>query len=377
MRHPEIMLKYSGPSHGVRILKNLMDRAIGEGQTSLPRCSVLSSTISETDAVLSQDRAAIRELPYVLSGMIDHPIYWEVDEATAAALIRTDAPRDPQLRGMRLPHETIWVGLPPLFSIFHRDTGTHRIEGVYIAEDWMPSRQKLYRLAGIPGLPQMGDLSEEDKSKIEKVFIDSVESKTPATEFLERCIMVVAVGESRTPYRVEKLRAPNGQAYELVNRDDALVSFWIFPEDPGREVAIEGNPGDLETQRFVTNLLMALQAGYLKDERVQPAVPKSPKKIKRAERKGTSFAPYSVIKLGSRAVGSTPSRSRRKSGAGTKDRVIRGYWNHYWVLEENLGDRNALEKRHRENKTPLCKVRMWVPPQIVGSPNVKTYLVKA
>ena len=28
MRHPEIMLKYSGPSRGVRILKNLMDRMV-------------------------------------------------------------------------------------------------------------------------------------------------------------------------------------------------------------------------------------------------------------------------------------------------------------------------------------------------------------
>jgi hypothetical protein len=370
MRHPELMLSASG----ARVAIEFMQRKLREFQETFPEfpmSCLLAQLALESPHVPENQRAAAREMPYILSLIKERPIFWELDVALASAMLATDPPEDPGLSEFRLPHPAIWVSVPPIFDVWNDETGFHKVEGFYLAEDWVPSRKKLLQHISA------GDVQLHDESVSRSDLMEAFNKgihESPES-ILERAILVMIVGESRTDPVKDKI-VVEGQAFEVVTRDDALISFWIYTEDPSRQQQ-EKLPHSDSARRTVTNLLMAIQADYITQERVVPKKPKSPKKVARASRRGASFSEYSVIRLGKRyAADNAPSRGKGGKPGEQRDRIIRGHWAHYWVLGENVGHQVQLAIQPREGKAPLFKIRKWIKPVIIGNPPIKTYLVK-
>jgi|SaaInlStandDraft_5_1057022.scaffolds.fasta_scaffold00385_13 hypothetical protein len=359
MRHPQIMMNGTS-EHTLRWMRRSMDRS-----SEMPPCSLHAANLLGLSSS-SVGRANDLEIPYALSQMVDAPIFWELEEATALALMRTD-PGAPDLRGFRLPFPSIWVGMPPLFELQDRQTGGHKIEGFYLVEDWIPNRYKLYEKAGIPDSRKMSSLTETELRSLEVEFLRDV--------VLYRSVLVIAVGESKNGVVKTQFSTLSGgrrTTFEGVERNDTLLSFWIFTEDPDRELIVAKNHGEDVLTRLTVNLLMALQEKYLSKQTVVPRRPKSLKKVKRALRRGQTFDPFTVLRL----APSTRTSSGGGGGGGpTKDRVIGGYWQHLWVKAENIGERRVLAER--QGKVSLLhKIRVWVRPNVIGNPTSRTTLVK-
>lgn len=370
MRHPEIMLGASGARVGVEFLLHRMEEVRKE-RPDLPMSTLLAQEAVPLNPTTGE-RASVREMPYILGLLSKHPIYWELDPALAAAMLATDPPDDPGLHGLRLPHSAIWVGVPPIFEIWNEETGMHKVEGFYIAEDWIPSRNKLFEKLSRKNV-QLHELHSTERNIVAEAFQEAMDSGQ-AGDVLERAVLVLVVGESRSKPAVRNVMA-YGHNYEVVTRDDALLSFWIFTEDPERKQE-EYTPGSDLARKTVINFLMALQSDYLSHEKVVPKKPKSPKKVARAERRGESYSEYSVIRLGKRYSSSETAKGTKAKPGEQRDRIIRGHWAHYWVLEENVGSQVRIEMREREDRRPLYKIRRWIRPVIIGNPPIKTYLVK-
>ena len=371
MRHPELMLSTNGFRVAVDFLHAEMTK-FQKVATTFPTSTLLAEVAISSPNYGPQERAGIRELPYVLGLVKKLPIFWELETNFAKAMLATDPPEDHGLAGFRLPYPAIWVDAPPILNVFNQETGMHKLEGFYLAEDWVPSRRRILDFVGKSNL-QISDLDEELQRQLDKMFVECL--KTRPTDVMERAILVLMVGESHGPVVHQTIQA-HGREFDSVWRDDALLSFWIFTEDAKRIVdgALEHTRSD--ATRLVTNLLMAIQSDYITHENVVPVAPKSPKKLAKAARHGKSFAPYSIIKLGSRkSGGDSATRSAHTEGTG-KDRIIRGHWNHYWVLQSNVESDVVLGRKIRDNKEDLCKVRRWIRPIIIGNPDPKTYLIR-
>jgi hypothetical protein len=373
MRHPELMLSADGARIGVEFLHMKMEELKKE-RPSLPVSTFLASAAVDMPGQV-EERATLRELPYILGLVQKQPVYWKLDAGLAQAMVATDPPEDPQLEGFRLPHQAIWVEVPPIFEVWNNETGMHRVEGFYLAEDWMPSRKAIYRRISNKE-KQLFELNHEERELLSEEFRAAMDENREDTIF-ERAILVLVVGESRSKPVKGKIVIGEGNSFDVVSRDDALLSFWIFTEDHKRRMA-EDPPGSAAARRTVTNLLMAIQSDYVTHERVLPKSPKSPKKIARATRRGESFSPYTVIHLGKRYAGEKSAGGERPTTGekSQKARIIRGHWNHYWVLRANVGNRVVLETQAREGKEELCKIRLWLRPQVIGNPDPKMYLVK-
>lgn len=370
MRHPEIMLAASGANAGVEFLFTKMNE-YRERQPNFPVSTLLAQEALPVDA-RADERASVRELPFVLGLIRQQPIYWELDPPLAAAMLATDPPENPDLRGFRLPHPAIWVGVPPIFEVWNKETGMHKVEGFYLAEDWIPSREKMFQGLSRKNI-QLHELYDPERNVVVEALHEAINDGR-AGDMLERAILVLVVGESRSKPVLNKIHV-HGHPFEIVTRDDALLSFWIYTEDPERKQ--EDGPASTDVaKKTVTNFLMALQADYISQERVVPKKPKSPKKVARATRRGDSYSEYSVIRLGKR-YSSEPTQKVGKERSGEqRDRIIRGHWAHYWVLEENTGSQVRIDVREREDRKPLFKIRKWIKPVIIGNPPIKTYLIK-
>lgn len=365
MRHPQIMLEGTGAT----VSRWLAQKLNGGGD--LPPCSMKVAEALGTQLHRGHDVSSV-ELPFALSQMVDSPIYWELEEATAVALIETDPGVMPDLRGFRLPHPAIWVGMPPLFSLWDTTTGAHAIEGFYLVEDWLPHRVELFKAANISLDRLTESLSPDELQRV------SVHLQHPKAGInLYRSVLVIGVGESRNGAvrsQVKEIVGTDLVALDHVGRDDTLLSFWVYPEDPGRHPMPPRDSGDADLQRLVTNLLMALQEKYISQKVVVPVRPKSPKKVKRALRKGVTFDPFTVLRLAP-STETAKTSGRRGSPSQSKGRIIRGYWNHLWVKRENVGERKMLGEREGK-ASRLFKVRVWIKPQIIGNPTPQTTLVR-
>jgi hypothetical protein len=305
------------------------------------------------------------EVPFALAQMGDSPVFWELEESTAVSMIRTDY-AGYNLKGFRLPFPAIWVGMPPLFSLTDPSTGEHPIEGFYLVEDWIPNRMEVLRAAGISTKRYFEGLTREERKRVEAVF--------RGEHMMYRSVLVIGVGESKNGVVRREVLAISGSRrakMEHIQRDDTLLSFHVFTEDPERPLIKPRNEGERMLLNLTVSLLLALQDKYLHEEKVVPKKPKSPKKVKRALRRGESFAPFTVLKL----KPSSRSYSSSGGGGGTRDRVIRGYWQHLWVKKENIGDRHVLAERQGK-VSRLYKVRTWIRPNIIGTPTVRTTIVK-
>jgi len=371
MRHPELMLSTNGFCVAVDFLHAEME-TFQKALPTFPTSTLLAEVAIPSIKYGPQERAGLRELPYVLGLIKKLPIYWELETNFAKAMLATDPPEDHGLAGFRLPYPAIWVDAPPILNVFSHETGMHKLEGFYLTEDWVPSRRKILEFVGKANL-QISDFNEDTQKYLDERFIQRL--KTSPTDVMERAILVLMVGESRGPVVHQTIRA-HGKDFDAVWRDDALLSFWVFTEDSGRIVDGSLEHTRLEATRLVTNLLMAIQSDYITQEKVVPVAPKSPKKLAKAARHGKSFAPYSIIKLGSRKSGGEPTNKTTHTEGTGKDRIIRGHWNHYWVLQSNAEQDVVLGRKTREDKEDLCKVRRWIRPVIIGNPDPKTYLIR-
>jgi hypothetical protein len=362
MQHPEKLLRTSGIQAALRILRRKMEEFHKE-RPEFPASTLTCQVAMSSPEHMKSERAATRELPFVLLGMEKLPILWKMDENFAKAMLATDYPQEHGLSGFRLPYPSIWVQTPPVLHVLNEETGMHDLDGFYLAEDWIPSRAKLLKTIGKDC--RISDLDEGLLDVVNQRYTDAL--MTDPLSVLERAILVVLVGKSKTPESTREIKIKS-ESLTIPVLDDALISFWVLTED---RFQIEDN---VDFMRLVINLLIALQSDYVEEERVVPQLPRGSKRKARAERKGESFAPYSVIKLGKRA-NTARKASSRGEGSGP-DRIIRGHWNYYWVLEQGTKDSTVLDRRPREGKEDLCKVRKWIQPVIIGNPAAKTYLLR-
>lgn len=364
MQHPEKLLRTSGIQLALRLLRERV-RAFELGMPNFPRSSLLCQAAMGNPTFKSDERAATRELPYVLLTMQDLPVLWKMDESFAIAMLETDYPADHGLSGFRLPYPAVWVESPPILQIRNESSGLHDLEGFYLVEDWVPSRAKLMKAVGKDCT--FSDLDDDLNEIVNNQYQKGL--RTDPESVLERAVMVLVVGKSREPDVVQSVEVA-GTRVNLPLFDDALISFWALTED---RYQLEEDPN---LRRLVFNLLIALQSDYVQEDKISPHVPRGSRRRARAERKGESFAPYSVLRLGKRA-----NTSRQASPRGEHsgpDRIIRGHWNYYWVLEQNVKDSVVITRRPREAeaKKALCKIRKWIQPVIIGNPAPKTYLLR-
>lgn len=362
MQHPEKLLRTSGIQAAMRILRKRVEEFHKE-RPEFPPSSLRCQVALSSPEYMKSDRAATRELPFVLLGMEQLPILWKMDENFAKAMLATDYPQEHGLSGFRLPYPSIWVQTPPVLHVLNEETGMHDLDGFYLSEDWVPSRSKLMKAVGKDC--RFSDLDDGLLDVINQRYSDGL--LTDPLSVLERAILVVLVGKSKKSESVREVKI-DSESLTLPVLDDALVSFWVLIED---KYQIEDN---VDFMRLVVNLLIALQSDYVEEERVIPQMPRGSKRKARAERKGESFAPYSVIKLGKRANDARKASS--KGGGNGPDRIIRGHWNYYWVLRQNTKDSVVIDHRSREGKEDLCKIRKWIQPVIIGNPAAKTYLLR-
>jgi len=259
--------------------------------------------------------------PTLTGSVISHVIYqvldagtpiWALDRKTAEVLMTSDLPVDRYDDVPPLPHTGIYVELPEgLYEIHNDDTGMHRVTAIYVAEDWQIS---------------------------EGVW--------------ERAWVIAAIGESKGTVRVHGTDVP----------DDALIHFGVYPRSKILTPSVAKLTGAEETMRIVVNLLHCWRTKHIRARSIVPTAPKSPKKRKRAVRRGKSFRPYSYLELFSRE----PSK---KSGASGRKRSLarrRAYWNHYWVRE--VGDDVSLATRlHPRSGNTLHKVARFILPFVGAS----------
>jgi hypothetical protein len=357
MRHPQQML--SGMDAATY---RMLAAALNEGDL-LPPCTLkLAAALGLTQMPIRD--ASTMELPFALSQMVQAPVYWELEEEAALALLGTD-PGRPDLRGFRLPFPAIWVGVPPLFSLWNPDTGFHRIEGFYLVEDWLPNRMELLKEMGISSNTQLSDLTETELLQIEASL------RGPDADVrMYRSVLILGVGESRNGVVREVIASSDGSLTGVnSHRDDTLCSFWIFTEDPERDPIRTSRAGEQSLLRLATNLLMALQEKYLTKRQVVPRPPKSPKKLKRALRRGETFDAFTILHL-TPSPAKQPSRKGAHSEPGNvpKARIIAGYWNYFWVKRENIGD-HWVHGEKDGKASRLFKIKKWVHHNVIGDPD--------
>jgi hypothetical protein len=213
-----------------------------------------------------------------------------MDENFARAMLATDFPKEHGLGGFRLPYPALWVSAPPVLKVMNHQTGLHDLDGFYLAEDWVPSRKKLMSIIGKEC--SFAELDDGLMQVINQRYADNL--KSDPMSVLERAILVVMVGKPKVPVEVHRVDI-EGMRVELPAMDDALISFWALTEDSFQAEENE------EFLRLVFNLLIAIQSDYIEEEKITPQQPRGSRRKAKAIRKGESFAPYSVIRLGKRA----------------------------------------------------------------------------
>lgn len=361
MQHPERLLSTSGIKVALRLLRGKVEafkKELPEFPFSALFCQLAMGPVDHTD------RAATRDLPFTLLSLENLYVHWKMDENFARAMLATDFPKEHGLGGFRLPYPALWVSAPPVLKVMNHQTGLHDLEGFYLAEDWVPSRKKLMSFIGKDCW--FDELDEGLMQVINQRYTDNL--KRDPMSVLERAILVVMVGKPKVPVEVHRVDI-GGTRVELPAMDDALISFWALTEDSFQAEENE------EFLRLVFNLLIAIQSDYIEEEKVTPQQPRGSRRKAKAIRKGESFSPYSVIRLGRRAKTARSSTSGSAGGSGP-DRIIRGHWNFYWVLDTNAKDHVVIDRRPREGKEGLCKIRKWIQPVIIGNPDPKVYLLR-
>ena len=275
---------------------------------------------------LSLEGAAFVPFCFTVTNL-DVPIF-RLEEDLAKVLLETEPPEQQELQ---LPFPVLYLQLPlGLFQVANDETGLHDVEGIYVADDWVE----------LP-LPNGGIRMEKSLA-----------------------ITVAGKAKGYGP-EIAGIRQP----------DDALVWFRMWhasyteaemnKKRPGR------HSGSSEAGRIIRNLLYALRCDYAGSRTVTPATPKSSKKKAKLERKG-GLIPYRVISLTKKPSVQAPGTSTK---GGTSQRVIRSYWNHYWVLKENIGSKPVLATRQGKKNT-LYRVAIWVIPRKPTGAKTPNYRVK-
>jgi hypothetical protein len=237
---------------------------------------------------------------------------WKIDREIAEALLRTDpAPWSVE----PLPYPGMYIEMPRgLWEIENAETGNHPLVGIYLAETSFWNRRHNTWGKGT---------------------------------------LVLGVG------------APLSASLE--GMDDALV-YSMLSEDGPTDEGRAWPGGFRETWVFVRNFLYALRTRNLAARAVEPKLPKSSKKQKRAERQGR-LRSYSVVELTAKPA----PAERRPPAEHTSDRktarphVRRAHFRHYWTLEAEQGH---VAVQERGSKPPLYRVARWIHMTHVGGESV-------
>lgn len=245
------------------------------------------------------------------------PLY-VVDAEAASALAETDLPDEDALGTLRLPHEGMYIAVPPgLFTMEDTRSGTHALEGI-----WVCMSEVSAHTAG-PGV-------------------------TPGP-----CVQVVLIG---------KAKGSRETWLGFEEPEDSIRHVALGPWS--RTEVLFRQAIDRQGLHLVINLLWALENGYLATERVTPSIPKSEGKRKVQERRGWGLRPYTVIRLSEKAKRAASERSDGvHEGGHVRAHVVRGFWNRYWVL---VPDGPTYGERTREDGKVLHQVRRWIPPMRRG-----------
>ena len=253
---------------------------------------------------------------------------WFVDEETARIMAETDPPLDVLTDApLRLPFRGLYLALPPIFTI-RKDTsfGDVKIEGVYLAEDqamrlWTDGREK---------------------------------EVTPV-------VLGVAVsqptGDKNDP--IELLRS-----FRLLPGSDVLY-YSKYLEDPYAGPIV----------RLVVTFLMALVTGDLTTTIIRPTGPKSPGKIKIAERRGQRVRPYTLVRLGEEArVRFQADRLEPDEHKTVATHYVKRHWRTYWVKDPK--SEPAFGTKPGTHGT-LFRVAKWIDAfkRGVGEPKDRKYRV--
>jgi hypothetical protein len=260
-------------------------------------------------------------LPWVTAQAFKFQPIWSLEEATAEALYKTALPFDHFPEFPHLPFPGIYVAMPPLFELYNEDSGLHKVEGFYLAED--------------------------------EVFI-------PEEGRWKRSILVLGTGESKGDFHHPVLG---------VSRDDALVFFHVIDGRPFDKVKNAEHQGIPELLHVVVNMLWALHTRHLKQDKTRPKIPRSAKKRAKRRRRGYTEKPYTVIRLQSPTQASQGQAAIRQYHGSklTRQIPVSGYWQRRWVKDP--GEEVVLaEKQGSDKRNPgiLHQVSRWIHAHVKG-----------
>jgi hypothetical protein len=253
-------------------------------------------------------------------------VYWKLDRDVVDAFLRTDPPIELLEELPKLPHQAMYIEVPEgCFSVHNEVSGDHDAWGFYLCEDIA--------------------LDKNDSG---------LDSWVPA-------ITMIGVGEIRD------LEDRGGE----VTYDDALV----FGKATGIHDRVDIRyPAVANIWKLTMNLLVALQYGYVAAEQVSStsSTKKSPKKIKKAERRGDIS--FTRIKLSSIGKEAAKGFSTKDVSKGVTRHLRRGHWRKVWVLDPR--GVSAAGTKVREDGVSMYAVARWIAPTWVGSGEEKQRIAK-
>ena len=240
-----------------------------------------------------------------------------LDEDLTRLLMSTPLPKGPIDPLPSLPWNGFYLVPAPLFSLTHKDTGAHLIEGTYISTD---------------------------------------RSRVSQTAEAGPTIFTLSAGDDRL------------KGADPARRDDCLQYAALHQGHPIRSGRDEF-PGLEDALRVAVNFLLlwnsASRAELEMEKREEPSSPThlSAKKRRRWDRQnvGRSTLPYFQLGLKCRAKS---HRTGTTDSEATHEVLLGRFWRDHWMLEENVPDGVQVVKTGRVSQTgkPMVAVNKLIEP---------------
>lgn len=265
----------------------------------------------------------------------DFPV-WQIDRELQQVLLNTQMPLETLPTPMpELPFPGLYVELLDSdIVIVDPTSGEHQIEGFYVFRDEearLTIGEQFRRKAAGEDIVQDGDVSQS-------------------------AWVLVGVG---------KVKGKNS----LGGNDDTL-RYWALKEGAAPlhwlRADEDADGACVAVTKMWVNLWYLWLTRHLQEKEVRPVLPKSPKKMKRAERRNESFHRYKTLSLNglsTRAPRKGGEPSQRKPGARGRV-VVPGFFRGYWVKDPK--EEAVLDTRVNQKGTKLSKVARFIAPYVYG-----------
>lgn len=262
-----------------------------------------------------------------------HRVVWLISEDLAFALSNTDPPVERftdelMANRFRLPYPGMYLVLPPVYDLQDPESGSHKVQGIYLAEDIVLTTQQ---------------------------FDDMVAGRPTPIVGAAPAIIASAIGECKGVL----------PGYVL---NDTTASLTLSPVTRGGEVEYLTRPsaGHKNTVQLVTNFLWALHSGYLSVEQKDSSSRRQT--IGRGGIKHVLPRSYTYVQLSEKVRRDNAEKGamRAEDVRHVRAHLVRGHWHSYWVL--NPEGRVFTETRVSRTGKTEHKVRIWLLPYYVGDP---------